>query len=229
MSERLCLVEDDPTISEFVSGRLRTQGYEVSEYASADEVLCESSLFDLYILDWMLPGEMSGIALCEEIRSRSPLVPVLMLSALSDPAHRVEGLRVGADDYLAKPFEMEELLLRIDGMLRRRSWYRSVPSQGSVYEWDGRRIDFEKMEASFRGKTFVLTQKECMLMKLLVENEGEAVSRDQVLDRVWGYHLFPSSRTVDNFILRLRKYFEEEPGSPCHLLSVRGQGYRFKR
>ncbi len=227
MNERLCLVEDDPTISRFVTEKLRERGYDVSPYASADPVLDADRPYDLYILDWMLPGGRSGVELCQEVRKRSPTVPVLILSALSEPSHRVEGLRMGADDYLTKPFEMEELLLRVDGMLRRRSWYRALPGAQSVYRWGDCTVDFEKLEGSRQSRRFPMTQKECMLMKLLVENEGQVVSRDTVLDRVWGYHVFPSTRTVDNFILRLRKHFEEEPGSPKHILSVRGLGYRF--
>jgi two-component system, OmpR family, alkaline phosphatase synthesis response regulator PhoP len=225
MSERLCLVEDDPTISLFVAEKLRESGFGVSVFETAEAVPPEP--FDLYILDWMLPGALSGLQLCEHIRKSSPLVPVLMLSALSEPSHRVEGLRSGADDYLSKPFEMEELLLRVNGMLRRRSWYRSLPTEGAIYVWADCAVDFQKMEGRRGNRTYSLTQKECMLLKLLIENEGEAVSRDTVLERVWGYHVYPSTRTVDNFIMRLRKYFEREPGNPQHLLSVRGLGYRF--
>ena len=121
MSDKLCFVEDDPTISELVACRLRKSGFEVSVFAKAEDVLQTPSDFDLYILDWMLPGKLSGLELCDELRKRSATVPVLFLSALAEPNHRVEGLRVGADDYLTKPFEMEELLLRVSGMLRRRS------------------------------------------------------------------------------------------------------------
>ncbi len=228
--DRICLVEDDPAIGEFVSNKLKHSGFEVAAFSTADEVRVKGDRnYDLYILDWMLPGEMSGLQLCEWIRESSATVPVLILSALSDPGHRVEGLKVGADDYLSKPFEMEELLLRVNGMLRRRSWYGALPAEGSVYKWGGCSIDFERFTGTAEGRSFQLTQKECMLMKLLIENEGRVVSRDVVLDRVWGYHLFPSTRTVDNFVLRLRKYFEKEAGKPEHILSVRGLGYRFTR
>lgn len=229
MNDRICMVEDDPTISQFVGEKLRSQGYAVSQFATGEALLTAGEEFDLYIFDWMLPGAVTGGDLCEKVRQRSPTVPVLILSALSDPAHRVEGLRLGADDYLSKPFEMEELVLRVHGMLRRRSWYRALAQSGPVYEWGENAIDFEKLEGRAGPRRFPLTQKECMLMKVLVENEGQVVSRDTILDRVWGYHLFPSTRTVDNFILRLRKHFEKEPGSPRHLLSVRGLGYRFTR
>lgn len=227
--DRVCFVEDDPTIAEFVSRKLSEKGLAVSHFESAKPVLESVEPFDLYILDWMLPGGVTGPQLCAQIRKKTPTAPVLILSALSEPSHRVEGLQSGADDYLTKPFEMDELLLRVSGMLRRRSWYRTVPAQGSVFEWDDNGIDFERLEGRHGEERFALTQKECMLMKLLVEQEGLVVSRDTILDRVWGYHLFPSTRTVDNFILRLRKYFEKEPGSPRYIQSVRGMGYRFTR
>ncbi len=229
MTDRLAFVEDDPTISQMVTERLRSIGYEVNVFDRADRLIERPADYDLYILDRMLPGGTTGLELCGHIRRTSPAVPVLILSALSEPEHRVEGLREGADDYLAKPFEMEELLLRVRGMLRRRSWYRSLPSEGSAYEWADCGVNFETYQGRRGAHTFQLTQKECMLMKLLVENEGQVVSRDAILDRVWGYQVFPSTRTVDNFILRLRKHFEKEPGSPIHLLSVRGLGYRFSR
>lgn len=230
MRDRLCLVEDDATISQFVREKLCQRGFEVSAFESASAIPDQSiDDFDLFIVDWMLPGEMSGIDLCAKIRTRSATVPILMLSALSDPSHRVEGLKGGADDYLTKPFEMEELVLRVGGMLKRRSWYRALPDEEATYAWAENEIDFLRFEGRSDGRAFPLTQKECMLMKLLIENEGQVVSRDMILDKVWGYHLFPSARTVDNFILRLRKYFEKEPANPRHILSVRGTGYRFLR
>lgn len=226
---RLCLVEDDSGIRGLLTRRLEKEGYQVSGFASAEAVLATGEEWELYLLDVMLEGEQTGLDLCREIRRRDPYTPVLLLSALADPSDRVEGLKGGADDYLGKPFEMEELLLRLSAMLRRRSWYRAVPERGAVYTWDGREVDFAKMEARVGQKSFPLSQKECMLMKLLIEKEGQVVSRDEILDRVWGYDVYPSSRTVDNFLVRLRKYFEEDTGEPRYLQSVRGTGYRFTR
>jgi two-component system, OmpR family, alkaline phosphatase synthesis response regulator PhoP len=228
MSASLCLVEDDPTIRQFVASKLRDRGFSVDVYEESAPVLrdLETKSWDLFILDVLLPGDLSGLELCKRLRDREHTTPVLMLSALSDPADRIEGLKVGADDYLGKPFETEELLLRIDGMLKRRSWYGKLPRNSSQYEWNGCVIDFVKFEAAVNGKRFLLSQKECMLMKLLIEHEGEVVSRDEILDKVWGYNVFPSSRTVDNFILRLRRYFDN-PGSPRYIHSVRGMGYKF--
>ena len=230
MSERLCLIEDDPKIGRLIQEGLRDRGYEVGLFPSAEELLGASEGFlqwDLYIVDVLLPGPMSGLDLCRKFRSVSATVPVLILSALSEPSHRIEGLKNGADDYLAKPFEMEELLLRVDGMLKRRSWYGRLPASGAEYQWEGRGIDFQRLEAWAGETRFRLTPKEAMLMKLLVESGGEVVSREEILNRVWGYNVYPSTRTVDNFILRLRKYFEADPGNPKYIHSVRGMGYKF--
>lgn len=228
MNERLCFVEDDPTIALLVSEKLQQKGYRVEHFTNAESA-CENGLgsFDLFVLDWMLQGPMTGLDLCARVRQSSPKMPILILSALGDPSNRVEGLRAGADDYLTKPFEMDELLLRIDGMLRRRSWYGQVPASGVEFAWGENHVDFVRLEARHGDARFTLTPKEGMLLKLLVERSGQIVTRDEILDRVWGYHLYPSTRTVDNFIVRLRKYFETEPGNPRHLLSVRGMGYRF--
>jgi len=229
VANRICLVEDDPTIRELVSKKLIQKGFEVESFEDAESVIARiGNLFDLYVLDIMLSGESTGLDLCRNLRNRQPTLPILILSALSDPNNRIEGLKSGADDYLTKPFEMEELLLRVEGMLKRRSWYSSLPSNSSVFVWDDCSIDFVKFEGRRREKTFPLSQKECMLMKLLVEKENQVVTRDEILDQVWGYDVFPSTRTVDNFILRLRKYFDN-PGNPRYFHSIRGVGYKFTK
>lgn len=227
---KICFVEDDPTIRELVAEKLRSKGYEVATFDSAEPRLGKpADEFDLYVVDIMLRGKKTGLDLCQDLRARSATVPILILSALSESSDRVEGLRQGADDYLAKPFEMEELLLRIEGMLKRRWWYSRLPKETAVFSWGDKQIDFVKFEGQ-RGKSkFTLSQKETMLMKLLIEREGQVVSRDELLNHVWGYDAFPSNRTVDNFIVRLRKYFEEEPSRPKHIHSVRGLGYKFTK
>jgi len=228
--DKICLVEDDPTIREIVGEKLKRSGYDVASFDNAEEILKEGPRgleWDLYIVDIMLRGERNGLDLCRFIRRTHPTVPVLILSAMSEPTDRIEGLKEGADDYLSKPFEMEELLLRVRGMLKRRSWYRELPKDQDEFRWGENRISFVKMEGKAGPHSFALSQKECMLMKLLIERQGDVVTRDEILDRVWGYDDFPSSRTVDNFILKLRKYFESEPSLPKHIHSVRGQGYRF--
>jgi two-component system, OmpR family, alkaline phosphatase synthesis response regulator PhoP len=230
MSGKLCLVEDDPTISQLVSEKLRSRGYEVELYDGAEPLLQKEDalgLRDLYILDILLKGDVSGLEVCRHLRKLSPTLPILILSALTEPSDRIEGLKCGADDYLPKPFEMEELLLRVDGMLKRRSWYGRLPEDQSIYVWDENSINFLELEGRRGYESFEMSQKECMLMKLLIERENAVVSRDEILDKVWGYNVFPSHRTVDNFIMRLRKYFEKEPRKPKFIHSVRGLGYKF--
>jgi two-component system, OmpR family, alkaline phosphatase synthesis response regulator PhoP len=230
MTGKLCLVEDDPTISQLVSEKLRSRGYEVELHDHAASLLNKrdaGGLGDLYILDILLKGEASGLDLCKHLRRLSPTLPILILSALTEPSDRIEGLRSGADDYLPKPFEMEELLLRVDGMLKRRSWYKRLPENQSIFVWEDRSINFIELEGRAGYDCFPMSQKECMLMKLLIEHENSVVSRDEILDKVWGYNVFPSQRTVDNFILRLRKVFEKEPRRPKYIHSVRGLGYKF--
>jgi DNA-binding response OmpR family regulator len=227
MKARICLVEDDPTIQELVKEKLERCGFQVEAFDEAEKVSRPFSRYDLCIVDVMLQGESTGLDLCEEIKNKQPELPVLILSALADPQDRIEGLRSGADDYLGKPFEMEELLLRVEGMLRRRQWYAAKPTRGNVFSWDEYEIDFSNRFGRNARDQFSLGQKECMIMKLLIEREGETVSRDEILEKVWGYQVFPSNRTVDNFMVRLRKYFERNPAEPRYLQSVRGMGYRF--
>lgn len=222
---RICLIEDDPTIREFVSNKLRNLGYEVEEFIASENV--PSRHWDLYIVDVMLSGEESGIDFCKRIRASIPTVPILILSALSEPPQRVRGLKAGADDYLGKPFEMDELVLRVEGMLKRSKWYDRMPRNHSLFEWEDRGVDFARFEAKVKDQVVPLSQKEAMLMKLLVEKEGEVVSRDEILDKVWGYDVFPSTRTVDNFIVKLRKVFEENTNAPKYIHSIRGMGYKF--
>ncbi len=227
---KICFVEDDPTIRELVAEKLKSKGYEVTTFDAVEPLLGQPhDEWDLYLVDILLRGKKTGLDLCQHLRSRSATVPILILSALAEPENRVEGLKQGADDYLSKPFEMEELLLRVEGMLKRRWWYSRLPKETAVYTWANCSIDFVKFEGKNGKKTFALTQKECMLMKLLIEKEGQVISRDEVLNHVWGYDAFPSNRTVDNFIVRLRKYFEEEPGEPKYIHSVRGLGYKFTK
>jgi len=208
---QICILEDDPTIRDLVAKKLRSQGYEVDDFGTVESVKkMDASLrkWDLFIVDILLHGERAGLTFCGDVRKNSASTPILVLSALSEPADRIEGLRAGADDYLNKPFEMEELLLRVEGMLRRRSWYSEMPDEKTVYSWGNNSVDFEKMEGTSENKTFPLTVKECMIMKLLIHRRGQVVDRTEILDKVWGYDVYPSNRTVDNFILRLRIYIQ---------------------
>ncbi len=170
---------------------------------------------------------MDGLEVCRRLRAAGSRVPILFLTARASEADRILGLKVGADDYIPKPFVLEELILRIQGIFRRQEWYSSPVTQGDVFRFGDNEINFSTFEARNREGTVRLTEKECMLMKLLVERQNQVVSREEILQRVWGYSFSASSRTIDNFIVRLRRYFESEPRRPRHIHSVRGVGYRF--
>ncbi len=225
-SAQLCLVEDDPVIRKLVAQNLREAGYSVDDFSSAAAVGENATArWDLFILDVMLEGRTDGLDLCEKLKEKSPTHRILILSALGEPSDRVAGLKRGADDYLNKPFEMDELLLRVKGMLMRRSWYRSASAESGRYDWDGRRLDLERLEAvSPDGTVTPLGMKEAMLLQLLIERQGQVVTRDEILNRVWGYDAYPSTRTVDNFIVKLRRLFEEDPKRPKYIQSMRGVG-----
>lgn len=226
MKEQLLIVEDDSTILEFLSARLATEGYRVQSFLDAESCLSHARKhpWDLCMVDNLLPS-MTGLELIEALRVIKPDAPILMLSALSEPSHRVQGLKTGADDYLTKPFEIEELLLRIEGMLRRASWYREKDL--SLFRWAENTIDFLTFQGSHGDRRFRMSVKECQLMKLLIEKRGHVVSRDEILDQIWGQNAYPTARTVDNFIVRLRRYFEPENHQSRHIHSIRGQGYQF--
>jgi two-component system, OmpR family, alkaline phosphatase synthesis response regulator PhoP len=228
---RVLVVEDDPHLAAGVMENLRAEGYEVeaaSDGRAALAWLRENSCA-LIVLDVMLP-ELDGLAVCRALRDAGDNTPVLFLTARGDPADRVRGLEAGGDDYLAKPFHLAEFLLRVRAILRRWDWYRSASATAAtaVLRFGGNEVDFRAFRArSWNGEAQELTEKEAMILKVLAEHAGEIVSREDLLERVWGYDVFPSTRTVDNFILRLRKRFEREPANPRHFLTVWGVGYRF--
>jgi two-component system, OmpR family, alkaline phosphatase synthesis response regulator PhoP len=229
-TRRILVVEDDPHLAAGVAENLRAEGYEVDAVADGQRALerLAERPCGLVLLDVMLP-EVDGFAVCRTMRERGDNTPVLFLTARGDPADRVRGLEAGGDDYLAKPFHLRELLLRIRAILRRWDWYRSASAaDGAVLRFGGNEIDFRAFRArSWNGAAQELTEKEAMILKILAERPGEIVSREDLLERVWGYDVFPSTRTVDNFILRLRKRFERDPANPRHFLTVWGVGYRF--
>ena len=169
--------------------------------------------------------------MCRELRQAGKNTPVLFLTARGDPQDRVRGLEAGGDDYLTKPFHLDEFLLRVKAILRRWDWYKqslSKPASDGVLSFAGNEVNFRTFRAkSWDGSFHDLTEKEAMILKVLSEQPGEVVTRDDLLEKVWGYEVFPSTRTVDNFILRLRKIFERTPHEPRHFLTVRGVGYRF--
>ncbi|HLY51924.1 MAG TPA: response regulator transcription factor [Steroidobacteraceae bacterium] len=228
---RVLVVEDDPHLAAGVMENLRAEGYLV-EAADNGRVALEwlrANSCALIVLDVMLP-ELDGFAVCRALREAGDSTPVLFLTARGDPADRVRGLEAGGDDYLAKPFHLAEFLLRVRAILRRWDWYRSASATAATatLRFGGNEVDFRAFRArSWNGEPQELTEKEAMILKVLAEHAGEIVSREDLLERVWGYDVFPSTRTVDNFILRLRKRFEREPANPRHFLTVWGVGYRF--
>jgi two-component system alkaline phosphatase synthesis response regulator PhoP len=228
---RVLVVEDDPHLAAGVMENLRAEGYEVAAAGDGEQALewLRANACALVVLDVMLPG-IDGLAVCRSMRELGNSTPVLFLTARGDPADRVRGLEAGGDDYLSKPFHLQEFLLRVRAILRRWDWYRSASATAAtaVLRFGGNEVDFRAFRArTWNGEPQELTEKEAMILKVLTEHAGEIVSREDLLERVWGYDVFPSTRTVDNFILRLRKRFERDPANPRHFLTVWGVGYRF--
>jgi two-component system alkaline phosphatase synthesis response regulator PhoP len=226
---RILLVEDETNLARGIRENLEAEGYSV-EVVSDGRIALERIRRDEYglvVLDVMLPG-MDGFTVCETARREGRDTPVLFLTARGGPGERIRGLEVGGDDYLPKPFQLRELLLRVAAILRRRTRYDAMTALEPVVRFGGNEFDFR----SFRGRSSdgteqVLTQKEAMILKVLSERAGQVVWRDEILDRVWGEDVLPSTRTIDNFIVRLRKRFEADPERPRHFHTVRGIGYRF--
>jgi two-component system alkaline phosphatase synthesis response regulator PhoP len=227
----LLIAEDEESLRDALKLNLELEGYEVTAVENGPAVIkmVKNEYFDLIILDIMMP-EMNGIAVCETIRMQHNDVPILFLSARNTGADRVEGLKKGGDDYLTKPFNLEELLLRVDKLVTKNKKMKEPQSVGDTYEFDECRIDFAAHECVDKnGKTQELSKKEAALLKLLVEHEGEVVSREQILQIVWGYNVYPTTRTIDNFILNFRKFFEKDSRNPKHFHSIRGIGYKFTK
>ncbi len=228
MPERILIVEDEEHIAQGLQLNLEAEGFStriVGDGRKAiEEILRDSP--DLVLLDVMLPGA-SGFEVVDAVRAKNNRTPILFLTARGSEDDRIRGLELGGDDYLTKPFSIRELLVRIRGILRREEWYRQSPAPGNELTFNGNRVDFTAYRAWTKTGEVTLTQKECMLLKLLVENEGKVVDRDTILDAVWGYDRYPSTRTIDNLILRLRKYFEDDPKQPRHIHTYYGAGYKF--
>lgn len=229
--QHILVVEDEQHLAVGIKFNLEQEGYRVSVAGDGPAALklieADPLSIDLIVLDLMLPG-MSGYAVCEALRESGNEVPVLMLSARTLVEDRVRGLDVGADQYLTKPFELEELLAMVRNLLARRSkpaWKNALPSE--KYAFGDAQVNFSTFEVSVRGEPRRLTHMEMKLLRYFVENEGKVVSRNELLERVWEMRGDPTTRTVDNFVMRLRKYFETDPADPRHFLSVRGAGYRF--
>jgi len=225
----ILLVEDEENFQEALKLNLEMEGYEITcanDGAVALQLL-ENACFDLVVLDVMMP-EVDGITVAETLRIQNNDVPILMLSAKSSGADRVLGLKKGADDYLVKPFNLEELLLRIKKLIEKSNRLSQQPSTINSFNFGGNTIDFKAQNClTLRGENILLSKKETMLLKLLIENKNEVVSREKILQTVWGYQVFPNTRTIDNFLLNFRKYFESDPKNPTFFHSVRGVGYKF--
>lgn len=226
---RILLVEDEESLVEVIRMNLKLEGYDVTVARDGKAAIDQArhARFDLCILDIMLP-KIDGFGVCRTLRFDNNQVPILFLSAKSTGADRVEGLKIGGDDYLTKPFNLEELLLRVSNLIRLHSKTRTEHKELDDYSFGPNRIDFQTFEIKTRtGESVTLSKREIQLLKFLIDREGEVVSREEILETVWGYDVYPSTRTIDNYILAFRKYFEENSKEPVYFLSIRGVGYKF--
>jgi two-component system alkaline phosphatase synthesis response regulator PhoP len=222
----ILVVDDEAHLADGIRENLAAEGYATTVAYDGAEALAamDGTPFDLIVLDVMMP-RMDGLEFCAQIRAQGLQTPVLFLTVKDGAEDRVRGFEAGGDDYLAKPFHLKELLLRVAAILRRSRWYEAV---GPKLEFGGNEVDFKTYQArAWDGSEHNLTHKEAMIIKLLADEGGNIVTREDILDRVWGYEVFPSTRTIDNFILRIRKRFEKNPEEPEHFHTVRGVGYRF--
>jgi two-component system, OmpR family, alkaline phosphatase synthesis response regulator PhoP len=225
----ILLVEDEENLHEALRLNLELEGFDVVSAFDGVAALkaIQAEYFDLIILDVMLP-EMDGINVTETVRLSNNEIPILILSARNSSADRVLGLKKGADDYLTKPFNLEELLLRVHKLINKNKKLQDKSSLGNSYTFGNNIIDFKAQEATTKaGQKVQLSKKETMLLKLLIENKNEVVPREKILQAVWGYNVYPTTRTIDNFILNFRKYFEEDSRNPKYFHSVRGVGYKY--
>ena len=226
MPKRILLVEDEPGLRLTLTGRLASEGHLVEQAIDGESGLARASSepFDLVVLDVMLP-DRSGFEVCRDLRQRGVQTPILMLTARGQVEDRVLGLRLGADDYLVKPFAMSELLARVEARLRRE---KSVPPpEGESYRFGEVEIDFRKAEVTRAGQPIALSAKEFQLLRYLIRQRGATLSRDELLNEVWGYDAMPTTRTVDVHVAWLRRKIEPAPRKPQYILTVHGLGYKF--
>ena len=228
-SHRLLLVEDEPGLVMTMTDRLELEGYEVESVMDATKALHTASTnsYDAILLDVMLPGG-TGFDVCRTLRQRGVQTPILMLTARGQVIDRVVGLKLGADDYLVKPFEMAELLARIEALLR-RSATSAVPAGASAesYRFGDISVDFRRAEVIKAGQTLELSAREFKLLRYFIEHRGAALTRDELLNEVWGYNAMPSTRTVDVHVAWLRQKLEDNPRHPEYIHTVHGLGYKF--
>jgi two-component system alkaline phosphatase synthesis response regulator PhoP len=228
MNYRILLVEDEEHLRDTIKLNLELEGYSVIATGDGLDALntIREGRFNLVILDIMIPT-LNGLDVCERIRLENRDTPILILSAKNSSDDRVKGLKLGANDYLTKPFNLEELLLRVGILIK--SGLKGTEKEKELYKYrfGENEVDFSTFTVTNNKGSFQITKRETMLLKLLIEKKDQVVSREQILEKVWGYDVFPSTRTIDNFILAFRKYFEVDPKNPKHLHSVRGVGYKF--
>ena len=231
MADRILLVEDEPSLYEALKLNLELEGYCVTVAVDGEEALekFKSSHFHLIILDVMIP-KIDGYAVCETIRLENTQVPILFLSAKNSAEDKINGLKTGADDYMAKPFNLEEFLLRVSLLVKRSHALSDTNTEElNQFEFGENKVDFGSFEiTTWDGDTKSLSKREMKLLKLLIEKRGKVVSREEILQKIWGYDVFPSTRTIDNYILAYRKYFERNQRKPKFFFSVRGVGYKFE-
>ena len=241
---RILVVEDEQHLAEGLRFNLEAEGYEVQVVETGEaalETLAGGTAggFDIVVLDVMLPG-IDGFSVMANMRQNGQFIPTLMLTARGHPEDILKGFAAGADDYLTKPFDLAILIARLRGLLRRREWLRATVSapppappgqpaaaDAEVFRFDGKAIHFDLLELRVGEQVFPLTLMEANVLRHLIRHEGKPVSRKQMLEQVWGLHEDTDTRAIDNFIVRLRKYIEEDPSKPRYLLTVRGVGYRF--
>jgi two-component system alkaline phosphatase synthesis response regulator PhoP len=224
---RVLVVEDEQDLAELLKLNLEIEGYKVAlaPHGAVAIQKLKSESFDLVIMDIMMP-KMDGFTAIQHVRLTNNDIPIMILSASNQSQDRIKGLKSGADDYLSKPFELEELLLRVDKLIR-RTQKDTTRLTLTEYQFGSNKVDFSSYAAVGVQGEFKLTKKESQLLKLLIEKKNEVVTREEILKTVWGYTVFPSTRTIDNFILAFRKYFEQDPKNPTYFLSLRGVGYKF--
>jgi two-component system, OmpR family, alkaline phosphatase synthesis response regulator PhoP len=239
---RVLVVEDEQHLAEGLRFNLEAEGYQVqlvdAGEAALEKLKSEAAAFDVVILDVMLTG-MSGFDVVSRMRESGQFVPTLILTARGHADDVLQGFAAGADDYLTKPFELSILIARIRGLLRRREWLRAavespaeppaepIPQSNRTFTFGDKSVDFDRLELRVREQVFPLTLMEANVLRYLIENEGKRVSRKAMLANVWGLHEDTDTRAIDNFIVRLRRYIEDDPTRPRHLQTVRGVGYRF--
>ena len=236
---RVLVVEDEQHLAEGLRFNLEAEGYQVRLVETGEaalELLLDDQVFDVVILDVMLPGK-DGFTVISELRHAGKFVPTLMLTARGHPEDVLKGFAAGADDYLTKPFDLSILIARLRGLLRRHEWLRASlnhesslpapPKPKDTFTFGDKSVHFDLLELRVRNQTFPLTLMEGNVLRYLIEREGKPVSRKMMLEEVWGLHEDTDTRAIDNFIVRLRRYIEDDPTRPRHLLTVRGLGYRF--